>query len=236
MSIGPPDIKLRPLEPDDFEHIRRLHQTCFPIPYQDSYFAMLANHCDKDARLASAAQFKSAKQLCQASKILSQCEPEDLTAFCCIRADCGEICALISAQRVRSSSLEAWDLVTSRVASWFTPAYMAGYILTLGVFEEYRRLGLGAKLLQSLIDYYRACHPDCQYLYLHVLHSNTAALRLYESHGFFRVRRLENYYLIQGQTHDAFLYYFKLQSDAEAKPAFYKSVSKCCARLCWQEL
>jgi hypothetical protein len=43
-------------------------------------------------------------------------------------------------------------------------------------------------------------------LYLHVLASNTSAIQFYEKHQFQKIRLLKNYYYIDGQYRDAFLY------------------------------
>ena len=57
------------------------------------------------------------------------------------------------------------------------------YIMTIGVLAPYRRLGIGARLLQQTLD---ACAKasDCEEVYLHVQVGNDAALDFYKGFGF----------------------------------------------------
>lgn len=63
----------------------------------------------------------------------------------------------------------------------------------LAVDTSYRRLGLGRKLVMKTIEKMREMKADEVVLETEV--TNTAALRLYESIGFLRDKRLASYYL-----------------------------------------
>lgn len=94
------------------------------------------------------------------------------------------------------------------------------YIMTLGVIAPYRRLGIGSKLLNGLMDeinlsneraikeyhagsnsidfsdganYYNTW-PIITALTLHVQYNNTAGMKFYESNGFKVARDVPNYY------------------------------------------
>ena len=56
------------------------------------------------------------------------------------------------------------------------------YVMTIGVLAPYRRLGIGARLLQETLE---ACDkaPDCAEVYLHVQVGNDAALDFYKGFG-----------------------------------------------------
>lgn len=75
------------------------------------------------------------------------------------------------------------------------------YILSLGVFKEYRRLGIASLLLDTLISYLKS-KTDCKAIYLHVLCSNTVAIKFYEKRNFKQRIFLRNYYTIKGQLQD----------------------------------
>jgi hypothetical protein len=79
------------------------------------------------------------------------------------------------------------------------------YILSLGVFKEFRRLGLASLLLDTLYDYL-ASETDCKAIYLHVLCSNTVAINFYEKKNFQQRIYLPNYYTIKGQLEDGYCY------------------------------
>ena len=63
----------------------------------------------------------------------------------------------------------------------------------LSVEPEYRRLGLGRQLVRKSIDLIVAQGADEVMLETEI--TNTAALKLYESFGFIRDKRLKCYYL-----------------------------------------
>jgi ribosomal protein S18 acetylase RimI-like enzyme len=79
------------------------------------------------------------------------------------------------------------------------------YILSIGVIEECRRLGIASLLLDSLIDYLKS-ETDCKAIYLHVLCTNTQAIHFYEKRNFRRRIFLPKYYTIQGQFQDGYCY------------------------------
>lgn len=63
----------------------------------------------------------------------------------------------------------------------------------LAVDPDHRRLGLGRKLVVRTIECMRQSGADEVILETEI--TNTAALRLYESIGFLRDKRLASYYL-----------------------------------------
>lgn len=76
---------------------------------------------------------------------------------------------------------------------------LRGYIAMLAVDPNHRRLGLGRKLVMRTIEAMRADNADEVILETEI--TNIAALKLYESIGFLRDKRLQSYYL---NNNDAF--------------------------------
>lgn len=70
---------------------------------------------------------------------------------------------------------------------------LRGYIAMLAVDPNYRRLGLGKKLVMKTIEKMR--EDGANEVILETEITNTAALRLYESIGFLRDKRMASYYL-----------------------------------------
>ncbi len=68
-----------------------------------------------------------------------------------------------------------------------------GYIAMLAVDPDHRRLGLGRTLIAKAIEQMKAEEADEVVLETEI--TNLAALRLYESFGFIRDKRLLTYYL-----------------------------------------
>jgi len=75
------------------------------------------------------------------------------------------------------------------------------HVLNLCVAEEWRRQGLGAALLQQLLDY--AEQAGAREIFLEVRPSNTGALRLYKANGFAHIGVRRGYYQAVGGREDA---------------------------------
>lgn len=93
------------------------------------------------------------------------------------------------------------------LASFFPPSTQVAYILSLGVVGEFRRNGIASLLLDSLLSHLTSQDSlECKAVYLHVLATNTVALRFYERRRFRRHLFLPYYYAIQGKARDGFSY------------------------------
>ena len=69
------------------------------------------------------------------------------------------------------------------------------YILTLGVTDQYRHLGIASQLIQKVVQ-----HAQTQLsraVYLHVIDYNEAALNLYNKNKFEELAALPNFYHIE---------------------------------------
>ncbi|KAG6739324.1 N-alpha-acetyltransferase 50-like [Populus alba x Populus x berolinensis] len=66
------------------------------------------------------------------------------------------------------------------------------YIMTLGVLAPYRRLGIGTKLLNHVLDL--CSKQNISEIYLHVQTNNEDALNFYKKFGFEITDTIQNYY------------------------------------------
>lgn len=80
------------------------------------------------------------------------------------------------------------------------------YMLSLAVAHPYRRLGLASRLLRHLLDTVVNCPPYPNAVFLHVLSTNSPAIKFYESHGFVHHTTLLDYYRLKSQYGDACTY------------------------------
>ncbi|RUS79863.1 hypothetical protein EGW08_012389 [Elysia chlorotica] len=93
------------------------------------------------------------------------------------------------------------------LANQFPPNTQVAYILSLGVVGDFRRNGIASLLLDSLLSYLTAKErSNCKAVYLHVLSTNTVALRFYERRKFRRHLFLPYYYAIGGKARDGYSY------------------------------
>ncbi|WKX95445.1 hypothetical protein Q1695_012138 [Nippostrongylus brasiliensis] len=94
------------------------------------------------------------------------------------------------------------------------------YITTLIVAAEYRKIGIATQLLQraSTVLLQEGSHL----IYLHVLHSNYPAIRLYEKMGYQKFCEIPGYYTINGVQETGYVYCRRL-----AEPFCHQCVSGC---------
>ena len=91
-----------------------------------------------------------------------------------------------------------------------------GYVSTIGVIQEYRKMGVSMSLLNRLIKSFYS-DRDVVGIYLHVLASNEAAYNLYTKRGFVKAFEKKQYYVIEGIEHDAFVMQLKQTDEKEDK-------------------
>ncbi|GAM22325.1 hypothetical protein SAMD00019534_055000 [Acytostelium subglobosum LB1] len=87
-----------------------------------------------------------------------------------------------------------------------------GYILTFGVKEQYRGLGIGARLIDHICDILEK--QRCKLASLHVKVDNKEAIQFYQRNGFTIDEHLVDYYLIQDIKYDALKMTRMLRHDA----------------------
>lgn len=80
-------------------------------------------------------------------------------------------------------------------------------VLTIAVSEKYRRMGVGKKLLETLISECR--EKGIKNIYLEVRYSNTQAILLYEKIGFVKSGIRQNYYTEPKE--DGILYTYEIK-------------------------
>jgi len=67
-----------------------------------------------------------------------------------------------------------------------------GHIITIAVVEEYRRRGIGSRLLKDFIEYAKS--KGVYDIYLEVSTKRVDAIRFYEKHGFKKSGFIPDYY------------------------------------------
>lgn len=77
-----------------------------------------------------------------------------------------------------------------------------GYIMTFGVSDTHRSKGIGSALIERMCETLEAA--GCKYISLHVKTDNEIATKFYKKHAFVQEEELQNYYLIDGKTYNAY--------------------------------
>ena len=67
------------------------------------------------------------------------------------------------------------------------------HILSFGVYPEYRRMGIGSKLIDGLVN--KVVNGNSiKTMTLYVHEDNDSAIKFYEKYGFNKIKRIKNYY------------------------------------------
>ncbi|XP_022746242.1 histone acetyltransferase MCC1-like [Durio zibethinus] len=175
-----PTICYRPIQPSDLEILEQIHSDLFPVRYESEFFQNVVNGRD----IVSWAAVDRSRPNGKSD------EPIGFVTARIVLAKDSEIADLLSYDSTKVDQ----TLV---------------YILTLGVVEAYRNLGIATALIHEVIKYASSI-PVCRAVYLHVISYNNPAIHLYKKMSFKCVRRLQGFYFINGQHYDSYLFVFYL--------------------------
>ncbi|ETI41951.1 hypothetical protein L914_12381 [Phytophthora nicotianae] len=186
-------IYFRDLNSWDIPQVRALHEEWFPIRYNQAFYDGAAQGMWMETGGPLFARLAVEMQPSPDLQTPVQPNLED-------RRD-ENILGAVTASTLPLSKVDDPDLISPD--DWEHTHVM--YILTLGTRSSVRRMGIASELLQECIA--QACRqPQCGAVYLHVKADNLSARHFYEKNGFQNLRYLQDYYMIDGVRHDAFLY------------------------------
>lgn len=173
-----PTICYRPIRPSDLMILQKLHADAFPIRYESEFFQNVVNARDIVSWGA-----------------VDRSRPNGHS---------DELIGFVTARIVQANESEIGDLLSYDSAK---SDQTLVYILTLGVVDTYRNLGIASSLISEVIKY-ASNIPTCRALYLHVISYNIPAIHLYKKMSFKCIRRLHGFYLINGQHYDSYLFVY----------------------------
>ncbi|KAI9916350.1 hypothetical protein PsorP6_018123 [Peronosclerospora sorghi] len=192
-------IYFRALDSGDIPQVRQLHEDWFPIRYNQAFYDGAAQGLWMEmggplfARIAVEMQPSMEPVLPSPRNRRKE-----------------SILGAVTASTLPLSKVEDPDLI-ARDDVEHTHIM---YILTLGTKSSVRRRGIASALLRECIaQAYR--QPHCGAVYLHVKADNWSARHFYEKNGFLNLRYLQDYYVIDGVRHDAFLYIYYVNGAAQ---------------------
>mmetsp|Transcript_20899 Transcript_20899/g.40974 ORF Transcript_20899/g.40974 Transcript_20899/m.40974 type:complete len:379 (+) Transcript_20899:13-1149(+) len=207
--------------------LRRLHEVCFPVRYNDRFYTDLGKRTYQNKPLITrVARKRRPKSLLDAAYAKNSTEgsvepgAEYVIPDAHIRGDRGDMETVllggISAQIRPLDDQDSEQPLLSEASK--AAGYSQGcYILTVATHPSCRRSGIGSELLKEAM---RVAEEDksCGVVYLHVITYNESAIRFYQRHGFVCVDTLRNFYRINGESFDAFLYAKFLGTATPAAP------------------
>ncbi|KAM0917065.1 hypothetical protein ACQ4PT_009799 [Festuca glaucescens] len=173
-----PSIEYRPIQPSDLEVLEKIHLALFPIRYEREFFLNVVN----------------------GHGIISW------GAVDTSRSDEGrdELIGFVTTRMIAAKDSEIEDLF--RYNNSHKDLTLI-YILTLGVVDSYRNLGIASSLVREVIKH-AASVSNCRGVYLHVISYNQLAINFYKKMLFKLARRLPMFYYIRGQHYDSYLFVY----------------------------
>lgn len=171
-------ISYRKIRPSDLEVLQEMHEALFPIKYEMEFFM---NVIDGRGIISWAAVDTSRSD-----------------------SHCDELIGFVTARVISASECDELDMLGYEISSSERSLI---YILTLGVIPPYRNSGIASALLWEVIEYANQM-SSIRALYLHVIAYNRPAIMFYQKNMFQCIRRLHNFYFIDGQHHDAYLHVY----------------------------
>ncbi|XP_072955956.1 histone acetyltransferase MCC1 [Typha angustifolia] len=173
-----PTIAYRPIRPSDLEVLEQIHAALFPIRYEREFFLNVVN----GNGIVSWGAIDVSR---------SDGQSDELVGF-------------ITTRIITAKDSEIEDLIRYNTTR---KDLTLVYILTLGVAEHYRNLGIATSLVQEVIKYATSI-SNCRAVYLHVISYNQPAIDFYKKMSFKLVRRLPKFYYIRGQHYDSYLFVY----------------------------
>ncbi|KAL6122933.1 hypothetical protein ACLB2K_075457 [Fragaria x ananassa] len=147
-------ICYRPIQPADLEILEQIHTDLFPIRYESEFFQNVVNGHD----IVSWAAVDRSRPNGQSDELIG----------------------FVTARIVLVKESEIGDLLNYDPSK---PDQTLVYILTLGVVESFRNLGIASALIREVIKYASSI-PTCRAVYLHVISYNNPAILLYKKMSF----------------------------------------------------
>jgi histone acetyltransferase MCC1 len=215
-------IQFRPIHINDRIPIQTLHEEWFPVRYQDEFYNELVHsrfHNSNEPLFTIIAE--SIPSSCSSShpNVTSYYNDnnnnDNITNTNngpCINGSFDESTRTITTRTIAAclvGSFLNYDQVSNTTRQLLIPNYeqytTLFYIMTLGTQELYRHYGIGTILINKCL-YYASQNNKCGCIYLHVITSNIPAIKFYEKLGFVRIIEIDNYYTIDQQHYNCYLY------------------------------
>ncbi|KAJ6818484.1 histone acetyltransferase MCC1-like isoform X2 [Iris pallida] len=178
LDIKSPTIIYRPIRPSDLEVLEQIHASLFPVRYERDFFLNVVT---------------GQGIISWAAVDISRLDGHG-----------DELIGFVTTRVIAAKDSEIEDLIRYDVPR---KDQTLVYILTLGVVEHYRNLGVATSLVREVINYASSI-TNCQAVYLHVISYNNPAIHFYKKMLFKLIRRLPRFYYINGQHYDSYLFVY----------------------------
>lgn len=176
LHIEKENIYFKELTKKNLSDIVKLHKEWFPLEYTNEFYLDLF--------------VKGSERL--SKKILALC------AFVKVKDKEYIIGSILCEIKSEKNFYNSTKIIIQKksICDKIFNSYEFCYIMTIGIIDECRNLGLGSKLLNEVISNIKNTRKRCLAIYLHVIEYNTAAIRFYLKNEFIECNNIRNYYFI----------------------------------------
>ena len=214
------DLKFRKAKRRDVEQIRRLHEEWFPVRYGDDFYEAIAadedekccNYHDGSLRSFQSPFSKTGKSRKYTFSVVAVMDSmsvdlDDIKELRELEEGTSSVTSDVNIDTVEvGEGEEIVGCVVSTLLSSDKNRMIhdllvkdkhkypeVAYIMTLGTHAQYRRCGVGQRLVETCIKQAMS-NSKCGAIYLHVITYNDAAIYFYERLGFYRITIIEGKY------------------------------------------
>ena len=191
-KINPENIIYKPLSESNIEEIEKLHKEWFPIDYDHDYFKKIFTNKYGNYFTIGAFYLLDNVEIILGMALCEFRGVEDYFIKHTSRDAIKKICRNIDFNEEVTSYLKC-------------QSYNCVYIMTIGVLDEYRKLGIGSNLIKKIFEE-ALLDKLCVGVYLDVVNYNKTAMMFYQKNGFKKVSTIKNYYDIKGNFYDSDVY------------------------------
>ena len=202
--------------------MRKLHREWFPLNYPDSFYDKLLHKpqvlpigcflsVPKDCEDNSKRGRREFAEVMLGSIISRMKTGKDDIVEICEKEEDNSFKAQSSSLVYMMSKLFCAPYQSCRSVRREHAMTQGCYIMTLGILDECRSMGLGTLLLNETFVQTRKLFPTTKFAYLHVVDYNKAAINFYLKKNGFRFLKVErDHYEIFEKEYDAWLLYCPL--------------------------
>ena len=198
IKIDPSQIIYRPLMPDDYEEVKKLHKEWFPVPYDDRLMSAMV--------VENTGAFFSVGAFYSIQTGESEFKEVILGFILCkwMYVD-KEFCENTSKEVIKKIND---NLNYEEEAQFFLSKdtfYYCPYVMSLGVIDECRKMNIGTSMLKSIYNYL-IYFNSCVGIYLNVISDNFSGKKFYEKNGMTYVKTIKDFYIIDEKKYDGDVY------------------------------
>ena len=178
------DITFRLLDKTDIPELSNLHKEWFPVDYEDQFY----HTATTDPNNVSLGAFYN-KKGCKKGALLV-----------------GAILAKLQYDDSVSDLVNrrGWCYKLARALNCCREQDIILYVMTFGVVDELRRIGIGSELIKRCVEAGKKRVPYCNGLSLHVIEHNRSGISFYKRQGYRQLKYHTNFYQVKGKGYGAY--------------------------------